>query len=430
MIEGLLTTIARLDAWLETMRSRHGYTGPVAHWWESCLLYSGPMIDWRYEGIVTGCLTLFERTGESRWLDRAVRAGEDILRGQLATGEFYNSSFQVGPIEGGTPHEAAVDVALLTLAAALRSAGDRRWQRFYCAAERNLQEFHLARLWDGRGFTDQPWNRARVANKNATLMEALLLYESLGSDSMEAYIRAAAEVILATQVVGEDDRAGATVHVGTGAHRLVIPIYTARCACALMMLYNRYPEARYPESARRMGAFLLRSVLPGGTRFGYYRDGRAIACPVWISPSGDVLRALIALQPYMDIPAGMIHSLAHALISAQTDAGGIPTARGLGRKGSTRAFDGLPDFRDLLPVAGWCDKTFRALALLVEPGAQIPDVPVREARLDCTWKARPCFYEETNTTIRLTERRIHRGGRSPVRYEWRKGEVYPRAYDL
>jgi len=197
-----------------------------------------------------------------------------------------------------------------------------------------------------------------------------------------------------------------------------------------MMLYHRYPDARYLESARRMGAFLLRSVLSRGTRFGYYRDGRAIACPVWISPSGDVLRALIALQPHMDIPAGMIHSLAQTLIAAQTDAGGIPTARGLGRKGSTREFRGLPDFRDLLPVVGWCDKTFRALALLVEPGAQIEDMPVQDVRLDCSWKTRPCLYEESESTIRLTERRIPRGGRSPLLYEWRKGEVYPRAFDL
>ena len=74
------TVVVSLEAWLETMRGEGGYGGPVAHWWGQCLLYTGPGLDWRYEVIITGYLSLWGRTGEPRWLEkpllRASCAGE------------------------------------------------------------------------------------------------------------------------------------------------------------------------------------------------------------------------------------------------------------------------------------------------------------------------------------------------------------------
>ena len=103
--------IQKLDGWLQTMNSPTGFGGPISHWWESSLLYCGPMTDWRYEGILSGYTSLFEATGDPMWLQRAEQAAGDVLKAQLATGSFLNSSFQYGPIEGGTPHEAAASGA-------------------------------------------------------------------------------------------------------------------------------------------------------------------------------------------------------------------------------------------------------------------------------------------------------------------------------
>ena len=75
--------VADLDAWLETMRGPDGYGGPVAHWWQNCLSYTGAGLDWRYEGLISGYLTLWARTGEPRWAARARRAGDDLRRGLL-----------------------------------------------------------------------------------------------------------------------------------------------------------------------------------------------------------------------------------------------------------------------------------------------------------------------------------------------------------
>ena len=60
----ILASCLRLEAWLETMRGPGGYGGPVAHWWQQSLMYTGPGLDWRYEGIIEGYLQLWARTGK------------------------------------------------------------------------------------------------------------------------------------------------------------------------------------------------------------------------------------------------------------------------------------------------------------------------------------------------------------------------------
>lgn len=422
----LSQTIYRLDAWFQTMRDERGYGGPITHWWQSCLLYCGSMSDWRYEGVMCGYLNLYRATGQSRWLDRAIAAGEDLLRAQLPAGHFWNSGFEVGPLEGGTPHEAAVDVALLELARLLRSRGDERYEVFYRAAERNIVGYHLQQLWDGTAFRDQAWNSTLVPNKNATTLEALVLYEELSGRSMQRYTDAVVKLIRENQVTRPGPRQGATIHLGTGLHRLAIGVYTARCATALIRLYEHRPKAEYVDSACGMIGFLLRLIIEEGTLFGIYPDGRPIACPIWVSPSGDLLRALLALCPYLDVPPAAICQLANLLIDRQLPSGGIPTAYGLGFKGHTRRPSGRPDFRDVLPVAGWCDKAFRALTMLVtELDVEPPQNGLHETAVECEWKGRACLFREDEEHLQLLGQHDKQ-----IIYEWIKGERYPRIYQL
>ncbi|MHB1414322.1 MAG: hypothetical protein ACYC1C_03650 [Chloroflexota bacterium] len=208
-------TVGRLDAWLESMRGEGGYTGPVVHWWENSWLYTGPATDWRYEGIICGYLELFRRTGDSRWLARARRAGDDVRLAQLPDGRFATSSFQHGPQAGGTPHEAAVDIGLLELAKELRRIGIADWQLDAESAELNIDRYQLT-LWNGRGFADQSYIPTLVPNKNGTIAEALILLEEVSGRPMMDYVRPAAEVILANQILEPGPRQGATVHTGTG----------------------------------------------------------------------------------------------------------------------------------------------------------------------------------------------------------------------
>src|ERR1041385_4387491 len=151
------------------MRGVGGYGGPISHWGESSFIYCGPMADWRYEGIISGYTNLYHARGQSVWRERAKQACDDVVAAQLPSGKFRNSAFQQGPMEGGTPHEAAVDVGLLELAQLLQEIGDETWLSYFDVACRNIERYLLTDLWDGKGFRDQPWNSTRVPNKNATI---------------------------------------------------------------------------------------------------------------------------------------------------------------------------------------------------------------------------------------------------------------------
>jgi hypothetical protein len=177
-----------------------------------------------------------------------------------------------------------------------------------------------------------------------------------------------------------------------------------------------------------MADFLIAMVDASGTAFGCYPDGRLITCPRWISPSGDVLLALLALRPYREIPEETLRYLVDMLLAGQMANGGIQTAYGLLHKGDTRPYRGLPDFRDVLPVVGWVDKAFHALAERVPTGSRLSGLSQGRsdlAKVNCSWKGQPCRYEEDTEQIRLT---VARSG--DVVYQWRKGENYPEVYRL
>ena len=403
MMQGAISqAVQRLDAWLQSMRQPDGYGGPVSHWWESNLLYCGPMFDWRYEGIIIGYLNLYRNTGQSIWLERARTAALDVRKAQLANGRFRNSSFQIGPIAGGTPHEAAIDLALLELAVVLQTNGDECWREIAAIAKHNLTEFQIKQLWNGKAFTDQPGSKTIVPNKNATTLAALLLYELLNGDSLTEYINGAAQAMLAAQVTTSSPQQGGIVHVGTGSHQLAIGIYSARTAVSLQRLHARQPEQQYRDQAQQIINFLVKLIGPHGTDFGYYRDGSRIACPRWISPSGDVLQALLAWQPYVDVPQEAIDQLVRLLIEQQYRTGGIPTAIGLGKKGRKRPYRGLPDFRDILPVAGWIDKAWRGLTQLVDtPIEPLDPTVLRATNVSCLWKGQICTFVEDSHHMSL-----------------------------
>lgn len=426
MTETINKAVHLLDTWLNSMRHPMGYSGPVSHWWESSLVFTGPMIDWRYEGILAGYVQLFQTTNNTYWLDQAIQAGEDIRKAQLPDGRYWNSSFQIGTLEGGTPHEAAVNVGLLELATALKGIGDDRWKTYFAVAERNIEEYHFKRLWNGTRFLDQAWNKTTVANKNATIMESLLLYEALTGKSMQVYFDGIVPLIDTAQVQDESHPAyGGIVHLGTHHHKLAIGIYTARVASALVRLYQHHPDDAYLKRAQKMGACLAKLISPAdrGSYMGYYADGTAIKCPAWVSPSGDILRTFVMLKPYGTITDDQIDQLVQILLSEQLSTGGIPTAYGLGQKGGVTSPPKLPDFRDVLPVVGWIDKTFRGLAMLVDSPIHRNAQP-QSVEIPCTWQGKSCVYVEDDTSMSLLQ------DNRQVIYKWQKGTHFPEIYAL
>lgn len=421
----LARTLARLDAWFQTMRGPGGYGGPISHWWDSSLLYCGPMADWRYEGILCGYVSLYRSTRELRWLDRARQAGDDLRAAQLASGKYRNSSFEQGPIEGGTPHECGVDVGLLELARLLHEMDDESWRNYFQAAERNLQQYVLGDLWHGNGFLDMPFNETLVPNKNATAIEALVLYEALSAQDMGRYLEAAAQVILDAQE-RDGRRAGGIVHTGTGRHRLAVSVYTARSVCGLLRLHERHPQDKWLEAASHALHFLSGLITPEGVYWGRYPDGGPIANPRLVAAAGDLLRATAWGCKYGISSEDDVEALTHLLVRTQSPSGGIPTAYGFACRGGRRAYRGLPEFRDVLPVVGWCDKAFRALTGVAPANdMEICDTEPAVASTRCNWKGRPCVFLEDESQMALLNAKT-----GEALYHWLKGHTYPEEYHL
>lgn len=419
--------VANLDAWLETMRvtdaaGRAGYGGPVVHWWQNCLAYTGPGLDWRYEGIILGYVALWKRTGEPRWREKACRAGDDLVAGQLPDGNYLHSSFEQNPYSGGTPHEAAADLGLLRLALALREKGDTRWQRYAETAARNLRCYYLERLWDeaAQSFRDHPDVPSLVPNKACTLAEALFAWAELdGSDAVvERYALPTLDAVLALQVHTPAHLAGA-IPQDVQRERVAqkyFPYYIARSIPALLLAYEHTGQQRTLDGAVAALRFIAGwvgddSLLP---QVVYSRAVNVY--PQWIAPLGDVLRAAQLLAEYEQ--DGQLAALQETLLDRLLPSGGVATARGFGAqiKQQERRGD-LPDFRNNLPVAGWADKAFRYLAGALPAGATLPPAELAPAETLCDVKGQQATWLETEAEMSLVADKR-------TLYHWQKGQPW------
>jgi hypothetical protein len=439
-VAALPRAIVLTDAWLESVRGPDGLGGPVTHWWQNCLVFVGAGIDWRYEGVVLGYLALFKRTGQRVWLHKARRAADDVVKAQLSSGNFRNSCFELNPYSGGTPHEAACDLALLRLADVLRDEGDAAWSRYMAVAERNIEAYYLGRLWDPRRrmFRDDPASVSFVPNKSATLTEALFALASLtGREApLETHARPTLEAILEHQVRG-GSLDGAIFQNTFGGRRVAkfFPYYIARCVPGLLLGYARWRDERYLDAARRAVGFVLRWRYDDGSfPQVVYPGDRVNRYPQWVAATGDILRALRLMQPYSGSDDG--GPTRAWLLAGQLPNGGFRTAHGFAAQPSQRPPAGLPELRDVLPVCGWTDKAFRYLAeSLPESGAsdrppgdsatanEEPDQIVAPAfESECVFRGQYLQLRDDAASIE-----VRRGAR--LTYLWRKGTSWAQIAD-
>jgi hypothetical protein len=286
-------------------------------------------------------------------------------------------------------------------------------------------------------FCDDEAHASFVPNKAATAAEALLALADLTGDDLwgERYARPALEAVLRCQVRRPGhplDGAIAQSSAGRTTLEKYFPFYVARCVPALVLAGRRYQDGRYLEGALAAGAFVQRWRDPDGAfPQVVYPDGhgaRVNRYPRWVGGIGDVLRALELLRPY-----GLDADVAPSrrwLLDRQLASGSFRAAEGFAAQASQRPLPGLPDVRDLLPVAGWTDKAFRYLADLADladlpdppdpPGA--PDAaagasPAAPVELPCLFRGRPAVFREDGAAVEVTSA----AGDRAVLYRWLKG---------
>lgn len=423
----LAQSLANLDAWLESMRQAGGYGGPVIHIWRSNLLYCGPMLDWRYEGIILGYLELHRKTGNNRWLERAKQAGHDLVSGQYSCGQFKNSSFERGPLPGGTPHEASVDIALLSLARLLEEKGDPSWQIFHEKAVKNIEGYLLKHLWTGKYFKNLPDDDFWVANKSATIIEALLRYHDFLStedtkyaDKIMKIVALAAESILRLQ---HPNGGIAQSSVRGDAHTL----YTARCTWPLLLLHTVTLRPEYREAARKAADFLVSLSCPeGGFYQVQYKNGETGKYPVWVAGCGDILYGLSQLAGKND---GLVETNSEWMLSHQDVCGGIRVSQGFGFWAGNRGGGRHPDFGDVLHVCGWNDKAFRFLATQLPEGQKIPEPATQPCQIECMFGNTKAIYLEDDQKISVqaikSKKILYHWGKSE---KWARLAKYPESY--
>lgn len=357
-----LEIILKIDAWFETMRKPGGYGGPVVHWWDDTLEFTGVGLDWRYEGIIQGYLNLWKVTNQIIWLDKALRAGNDLVAGQLPSGNYLNSCFELNPNTAGTPHEAAADLGLLALAAAIKEKGDPDYTRYFNAAETNLERFYFDQLWDEstHHFNDSPDVPSFVPNKSATLVQALFAYQELSGDQniTDKYIVPTLDLILTYQVQEGELAGGIYQNSLRGVLvKKVFPYYTARCIPALVLGFQRLGQQKYLQAALAAGNFLINHRYTDGSfPQVLYPMGRVNRYPQWVAPVGDILLSLDLLQAY-GLKYNREPSLAW-IMAGQLPDGSFRTGVGFGK---ARIPPKQNDSRDNVACVGWVDKVFRYL---------------------------------------------------------------------
>ena len=351
----LATSVARADAWFETMRQQGGYGGPVVHWWNHSLRFAGAATDWRYEGLLIGYSELAHRFG-GRWRDRLEAAVGDVLSSQLPSGHYRASRFEANPGTAGTPHEAAVSRGLLTAAKVLGGM-----ETGIDAARRNLEGL-LRKLWNEElgTFVDVPGSAGVVPNKVATMALALMELAEASRDDhhLLRYAQRALRGALTLQVrkgrfVGAIHQYAPGGHHGDGRF---FPFYIARCVPAFTRASRIWDDAQFREAAELVVDFLDRTMLSTGTwPQVLYAHGQRRDFPSWVAGVGDILMA------FEEVGRTAPPAAIDQLLRSQSSMGGFPTALG---------FDGMPDnawpaIADLLPVVGWTDKAFAYLVRIL-----------------------------------------------------------------
>ncbi len=410
-----------LDRWFDTMQGPRGYTGPIADWARQGFTWTGTALDWRYEGIINGYITLWRRTGNGHWLAKAQWAADDLLAGQRPSGHFGFGPAKSDSYMAAAPHGATCAAALLELGGALREGGSEAWLPYVAAAELTIHGALIGELWDAQRqmFCQAPDEHGFVPHQNASICEALFRLADLRriDEPVELYALPTLRMILRQQLRGAGTRLDGAIpyHVdGVQQPLTFLPICTARCIPALLKGYDLTGDEHFFEGAWRAFAFLQRWRNDDGSfPAAVYTNGRSNQYPHWIAACGDILRAAAELAA-RGLSSNVEPTL-DWLLRGQDQSGGIQTAIGLG-VGAQQWRPRLPDVRDLRRVPGWVDKAFRALA--DRATAVHPSSHALQSEQRCTFRGHTYTLYEDATVVEI------RRGRE-TRYHWRKSDDWP-----
>ncbi len=416
--ENIASAVSRNLQWMKTMKQPHGYAGPVTHYWSNSLTYTGPGIDWRYEGLIASFLLLEEKTADVHFFRLAEEAGNCIVAAQQANGSFSNSRFEANPGFGipGTPHESAAVMGLLKLVEA-RKKKKMSVEPYFSAALKNVEGMLIPFFYhlEKQTFSQFPHylttgkSNLFVPNKIATIIEVLLSLYSLTKNNKYLKLAVASgDYILTLQ----DTQ---TFHGGiyqSDVRQKIIPFYTARCIPALLELHRVTRNDSFLHAAIEAGKYISTHALESNWfGFGEARVGEewtSTPCPAFNAGAGDILRALEELSPHQKFSTT---ASLKTLLKSQTLQGNFPTAIGLTQRNTPHALPAMRAWSDQLGVVGWNDKALRFLAMQLEQDTSLPLEQTQPVSIPCS----DAQFIENNEYIRAE---------GDFSYTWKKTESF------
>ncbi|NTW04189.1 MAG: hypothetical protein HGA19_23460, partial [Oscillochloris sp.] len=281
----------------------------------------------------------------------------------------------------------------------------------------NLRGQYITRLWDVTtgSFRDNPRLTSFVANKAATVCEALFLLSDLRGEPfwVEHYALPTLEAILTHQVSESGPLEGAIAQNSFNGRPVekYMPFFIARCISALIQGYEYTGAERYFDGACRAMDFIERWVGDDGAPpMMVFGNEQTLMTPRLVAPLGDILRAGDLLKPYgVHVDLG---NMRQRLLDGQDASGGIQLATGFACAARRQP---LPELRDIMHVTGWCDKAFRYLA--AHAGSDLPAVDSEPVQCICTFHGRRVELQEN-----AEELEVYYRGR--LRYRWCKGRSW------
>lgn len=386
----LAKSLKRLECWINSWQTSVGsYNGIIATFWESTTgtiqansVHQTP--------IIQGYLNLYQRTGNRKFLLRAVAAA-DLLVNDI--GDDYHYRQTASDIPGrpaGPIQDIECDLALIHLYDRYRNeiGGATKYLE---AVVQNVQNYLLTKWWDGRVLSHH------VANQIAKSGELfIMLYRATHNQEYLQYAMTAGDWLI-THQIKRGPLAGA-MEQSLYDSRL-IGVYQAPCLPCLMSLYRETQQDKYQQAVMQLTRFINSSRLPDGGFIGLYEQtlliktinyfirefrsvrfalvpvkktllnspiGRLLLVqrrePVFIARTAEILNNLLSCGPVIDLDKHVDFILAHQLAS-----GGIQNWIG------TSPADPDAIWAGFVPAMRWNAFVFELLSGLLPQGSNYPD---------------------------------------------------------
>lgn len=348
---------AYLSSWLT---EDGGVNGPVIHRNDLKRLFFVHDTPWTQAPCIEGLIHLYNRTGETHWLQKALKLADSQCTRQQEDGSFRWAGHEDDRFSS-LVHNALADCALLAAAETASARGmEEVCERYVAAVTRNISQYWMNKLYDPQigGFAMNPIDyyygvNRFIVNMNSVACEAMIRLDMLTSTNIYADLAAS----IGDGIVASQCRSGP----GNGAFAYsniqpdcFITIYTALAMRGLPWLYRLTGDQKYVESAA-LALYHIETLRDKATGLWCHKmeGGRLFKYPLFVSGAGMICNGILdAAQLSGQNPN--VPALRSALAAHQYSNGAVRNFIGYDHPDNNRERGiGRECWEDAVPTPNW-----------------------------------------------------------------------------